>query len=40
MTTKQKRVIIAKQKLNRSNRNRNKLRGFTDHSMKKQQKVV
>lgn len=40
MTTKQKRVIIAKRKLNKTNRDRNRVRGFTDHSVKKQKGVA
>lgn len=36
MITKVKRSIIQKRKLNRANRDRNRLRGFTDHSVKKE----
>ena len=36
MKTKEKRKIIAKRKLNKANRNRNKARGYTDHSVKRE----
>ncbi len=40
MTTKQKWVIINKRKLNRANRERNKVRGYTDHDTKKKDGII